>query len=657
MSGSERDSTAAETERDAEPTAGVDTPAEEATAAATADAQPAAAGSESSDSGPRASEAGAEATVEKITGESDDDVLSSPEGIEFRYHGRTDVGLVREHNEDNFLVADFSHDKRGHSRDEVMHAGLGTRGAVLSVCDGMGGAAAGEVASQMAVDTIYDVLSHGTPPSNRDHFARRLVRAIEEAGDRIFSAAKVDRSRRGMGTTSTVAGLVDKVLFVGQVGDSRAYLLRRGKLAQITKDQSLVNQLIEAGQLSEEEAEAFEHSNIILQALGTTEEVQVDLTFVELRAGDRLMLCSDGLSGLVHNDMIREVMGSTPDLSECARKLIELANAGGGHDNVTVVCAEFTGAGLPEPGEGDEVGYMQYPLPEPEPGELESLPPARSSHKPGSRKPGADVKTEADGAALSEGGSSTPWVVALLIVLVGFGAWFMSGLGKEMPAAANGAGGQSSEAALAPEEDVVAVLLKTDIVGELWVDGEWIGDLEGGDVEFDLDPGAHRLEARANGSVIRSTVLTVRSGVAAVVELRMPEGVDGAGEDADGADAADEGEQGAEAEGAEGAGTGDEGGTDQSGADTSPALTPAQKAQKAQEARIAAERERRRLLREERAAQRARQAAAATETPTMSATMRAPANTTAPPAGETTMQVDPAPAPAPTPAAPPAETP
>src|SRR5690606_4351885 len=138
--------------------------------------------------------------------------------------------------------------------------------------------------------------------------AARLVSAIEAAGARIFSEAKADRSRRGMGTTSTVATLVDDHLFFGQVGDSRAYLLRGDRMVQVTRDQSLVNQLIEAGQLTEEEAETFEHNNIILQALGTADTVQVDLTYVELRRGDVLLLCSDGLSGMVRNDEIKEVL-------------------------------------------------------------------------------------------------------------------------------------------------------------------------------------------------------------------------------------------------------------------------------------------------------------------------------------------------------------
>ena len=215
----------------------------------------------------------------------------------------------------------------------------------------------------MAVDTLFETLRGDGPANDRDSFARRLVASVEEAGARIFSAAKQDRTRRGMGTTATVAGLIDKVLFVGQVGDSRCYILRNGRLSLITKDQSLVNQLIEAGQLTEDEAEAFEHSNIILQALGTTEQVAVDLTFVELRRGDRVLLCSDGLCGLVHDDAIREEMACVGPLPQLAERLVDLANAAGGHDNVTCIVADFDGQGLEPPAEGEVPFYQQYPLP------------------------------------------------------------------------------------------------------------------------------------------------------------------------------------------------------------------------------------------------------------------------------------------------------
>jgi serine/threonine protein phosphatase PrpC len=215
----------------------------------------------------------------------------------------------------------------------------------------------------MAVDTLFETMRGDVTATDRDSFARRLVDSIEEAGARIFHSAKKDRTRRGMGTTATVAGLVDKVFFVGQVGDSRCYILRDGRLTLLTKDQSLVNQLIEAGQLTQDEAEVFEHSNIILQALGTTEQVVVDLTFVELRRGDRLLLCSDGLSALVQDAAIETEMARVRPLPQLVDSLIDLANAAGGHDNITCIVADFDGEGLDLPEAGEVPFYQQYPLP------------------------------------------------------------------------------------------------------------------------------------------------------------------------------------------------------------------------------------------------------------------------------------------------------
>ncbi len=281
--------------------------------------------------------------------------------IEVRVFGQTDVGQVREHNEDSFLVADLSRKAREFEPGQA-HV-LGKSGAVFGVCDGMGGAAAGEVASRLAVDIIYDRLAEAKAPRNREDLARRLVRAVQDAGVRIFGEARADRSRRGMGTTSTIATLIADRLFQAQVTDSCAYILRDGELTQVTRDQSLVNQLIEAGQLTEEEAETFEHNNIILQALGTSEVVQVDLTYVDLRADDTLLICSDGLSGMVRGEDIRGVLTEQEDPGEACAKLIAAANEAGGHDNVTVVIVKFGGAGLPEAAPEDEVvTYRKYSL-------------------------------------------------------------------------------------------------------------------------------------------------------------------------------------------------------------------------------------------------------------------------------------------------------
>jgi protein phosphatase len=304
--------------------------------------------------------------------------------ISVRLFGRTDVGQIREHNEDNFLVADLTRRSRGlleGDRDQT----IGDWGAVYGVCDGMGGAAAGEIASQLAVDIIYEKLIEGTAPSGHDELAQRLVRAVEEAGMRIFNEARADRTRRGMGTTATIASLMDRRLFVAQVGDSRAYVLRQGKLVQVSRDQSLVNQLIEAGQLTEEEAETFEHNNIILQALGTAETVQVDLTFVDLQRGDRLLLCSDGLSGMVRADELREVLTSQRDPLDACRELTERANRAGGHDNITVIVADFEGSALPQSLPEGDLAYKKYALPEL---------PAGDTHR-GTPAPNSSVETAA----------------------------------------------------------------------------------------------------------------------------------------------------------------------------------------------------------------------------------------------------------------------
>jgi protein phosphatase len=452
--------------------------------------------------------------------------------IRIRYYGCSDVGLVREHNEDNFIVGDLTGGKRGLENDEPAELVLGKRGAIFSVCDGMGGAAAGEVASQMAVDTLWEFLSGMDEAKDRDQFARRIVSAVTEAGNRIYAAAKMDRTRRGMGTTSTLAGLMDKVLFIGQVGDSRAYLLRKGKLNLITKDQSLVNQLIEAGQLTEEEAEAFEHSNIILQALGTTEEVTVDLTFLELRRGDRLMLCSDGLSGLVHQDLIEDVLSNVGDLTEASAKLIEMANAGGGHDNITVVCADFDGEGLDEPEEMALAVYQQYPLPPGDEEEKESLAPRSMRMKQGGPKPGADVKRPPSSEGAEQAAKATSavgpfgWgtiIVVLLLVVFALLATLMSSGGESEEDSEAVTGTESHP--LEQGSDLASVRVRVDADGELRVDQRPMGKFEAGEERVvEVAPGARTFELHGEGGVIASIVVSVDVDAPNKVVLSMPIG-------------------------------------------------------------------------------------------------------------------------------------
>lgn len=284
---------------------------------------------------------------------------SAKDGLFVHVFGRTDVGLVRDHNEDNFLVADLSEGNRS-IKPEVRRHRIGPKGSLFVVCDGMGGAAAGEVASQIAVDTIYEMMQRSEPPEDDEELARRLETAIAEAGLRIFTAARVDRKRRGMGTTVTAAVMIGPRLLVGQVGDSRAYILRDDKLIQVTKDQSLVQQLLDAKQLTEEEAKNFDKSNIILQALGTAEEVHVDITSAVLRKDDVLVMCSDGLSGVVESEKIQEILTEYSDPVQSCKWLTDLACEGGGHDNITVIVCRFDGNELIDPLVDEKLAYRKF---------------------------------------------------------------------------------------------------------------------------------------------------------------------------------------------------------------------------------------------------------------------------------------------------------
>lgn len=468
-----------------------------------------------------------------------------PPGIRVRYYGSTDVGLVREHNEDNFVVADFDKGSRG-SADGIQTCSITNKGAIFAVCDGMGGAAAGEVASQLAVDTIHELIAKAGPFKDRDSFATKLVRSIEEAGARIFAAGRADRRRQGMGTTSTVSGLIDKVLFVGQVGDSRAYLVRRGEVKLITKDQSLANQLIEAGQLTEEQAESWEHSNIILQALGTTGQVSVDLTFLELRRGDRLLLCSDGLSGLVHAEMIKEVLVTTPDLMQCCEKLIGMANAGGGHDNITVVICEFDGDGLEPPTADSPATYQQYPLP--------ILPESRPA-PPGIPGTGSHSSISAPRAADTLRGRNQKTLfmvlgIGLLLIglLVVVGVMFVLPKIAAVSDASNDPGNEPAsivaarpavqadptpevaavQAAPAPAAPAATVVVHSDVVdGELWVNGVRRSVLDPNTpTELQLTAEPYLLEARSRGTIVASANINPQTGSKVDVDLNLPQGSD-----------------------------------------------------------------------------------------------------------------------------------
>lgn len=291
---------------------------------------------------------------------------SSPRDIIVHVFGRTDVGRTREHNEDCFVVADLT-TMNATLQPEVREHRPGNRGTLFMVADGMGGAAAGEVASQMATEVVLEELDawwRRSESTDADTFASALRRAVEAANTRIHRYAVEHPENRGMGTTTTIAGILGGTLYLCQVGDSRGYLVREGEAKQITKDQSLVQRLIDAGELTAEEAEVSERRNIILQALGPEAQVKVDLTTQPLRRGDLLVLCSDGMSGQMRTaDISRIVAEKSPDLVETCKALIDLANENGGPDNITVIAARFEGEGLQPPAGNEDVGYQPYVSP------------------------------------------------------------------------------------------------------------------------------------------------------------------------------------------------------------------------------------------------------------------------------------------------------
>ncbi|MCA9669659.1 MAG: serine/threonine-protein phosphatase, partial [Myxococcales bacterium] len=218
-------------------------------------------------------------------------------------------------------------------------------GLLLAVFDGMGGAASGDVASSTAAELVARQLPKRAA---KEPMAEALLAVVHEANDEVQRVAEEDPRRYGMGTTVTAGVVCGHDLFVAHVGDSRLYLLRSDELTQITEDQSLSNELVAQGQLSVEDAAHFEYTNVILQALGVTEDLRPFVGRFELRRGDRLLLCSDGLTDMIEREKLVELMGREA-LSEVPRALVAAAKEGGGHDNITALVAEIGGDGLEPP--------------------------------------------------------------------------------------------------------------------------------------------------------------------------------------------------------------------------------------------------------------------------------------------------------------------
>jgi serine/threonine protein phosphatase PrpC len=274
-------------------------------------------------------------------------------------HAKTDVGRVRRGNEDNFLLLDltaaraWSGSDGAENPDDMREFPIGEHGLVLVVSDGMGGALAGDVASRMAIEAVRDVLmgknSDGNGCDPDSSLVECLRHATMEANKNIHYKSLEDSRCSGMGATLTGAAVKDDKLDLIQVGDSRAYVLRGEQIRLATKDQSLVQQLVDVGQISEAEAETHMFRNVILQALGAQNELTPATARIQLRRGDMLLLCSDGLSGKLRNEDIRQIVADADDLGSACDALVAEANNRGGEDNITVVLARFTGDELRDP--------------------------------------------------------------------------------------------------------------------------------------------------------------------------------------------------------------------------------------------------------------------------------------------------------------------
>jgi PPM family protein phosphatase len=281
-------------------------------------------------------------------------------------HATSHIGRVRKGNEDNYLLLSVTGAKRwtGSQDDsafviESQTFQIDENGVVIAVSDGMGGALAGEVASTMAVETVSSRILEQNPensPVEQDHeLISRLYDATVYANYLIHNQGRSDPQFTGMGATFTGIGVTPKAADIIQVGDSRAYLVRNQKIYQVTKDQSLVQQLIDAQQISAEEAETHSLKNVILQALGAQNEIYPVSARVEPHKNDVFILCSDGLSNKVTAaSMQRIILANFDKLENACVELVREANENGGEDNITVIVAKFTGDGLPDP-VGEEV--------------------------------------------------------------------------------------------------------------------------------------------------------------------------------------------------------------------------------------------------------------------------------------------------------------
>jgi protein phosphatase len=289
--------------------------------------------------------------------------MSADVAFKISLYAKSDVGVVRPGNEDHFLVLNLSTAETwkpgtegGSAHESLTSFNQSHYGSLAAVTDGMGGALAGEVASRLAVECVRDRMLElqASPAYSKLPFHERLRLSIELANLYIYQMSLKRAEYSGMGATFTAVGLFGTTAYFGQVGDSRAYMIRGGLIQQITRDQSLVGQLVEAGHITKEEAEHHTYRNVILQALGASPSVNVVVDRLALRDMDMLLLCSDGLSNKVRKDEMKATIDRADSLKDACEALIDLANHRGGEDNITVLIAQMSGGRLSSTGEPEK---------------------------------------------------------------------------------------------------------------------------------------------------------------------------------------------------------------------------------------------------------------------------------------------------------------
>jgi serine/threonine protein phosphatase PrpC len=260
--------------------------------------------------------------------------------------GKTDPGRVREKNEDAFVLADLTTSERVHYMAGTASLDVGERGVLVAVSDGMGGAQAGEVASTLALSSLRRGMSH----DSSDGASRALQTSVEGANKSVWDYARAS-GQVGMGATLTAMLVYEGTAYIAEIGDSRAYLLRGDGFMQLTHDQSYVQELVDKGALTPEQAGASDFKNIILQAIGIRPTLEVAMRRVQLCRHDRFLLCSDGLSNELSVAVIHAIMkGAT--LDAVCTTLVDTANARGGNDNITALVLEVEGEDAPLPPAG-----------------------------------------------------------------------------------------------------------------------------------------------------------------------------------------------------------------------------------------------------------------------------------------------------------------